>query len=109
MSTMDMPADEPVSAESARTKQIPKTVWISWIALAMMTTSSVASLRAAPTMAVYGLACVFLYIVPAIVFLIPTSLVWPSSPPATPAVSTTGSRAASPSRWGSSPSGASSP
>src|SRR6478735_6872868 len=48
---------------------------VSMIALAMMTTSSVASLRAAPTMAVYGLACVFLYIVPAIVFLIPTSLV----------------------------------
>jgi amino acid transporter len=40
-----------------------------------MTTSSVASLRAAPTMAVYGLACIFLYIVPAIVFLLPTSLV----------------------------------
>ena len=40
-----------------------------------MTTSSVASLRSAPTMAVYGLAAVFLYIVPAIVFLLPTSLV----------------------------------
>jgi len=40
-----------------------------------MTTSSVASLRPAPTMAVYGLACVFLYLVPAIVFLLPTSLV----------------------------------
>jgi hypothetical protein len=40
-----------------------------------MTTSSVASLRAAPTMAVYGLASVFLYVVPAIVFLLPTSLV----------------------------------
>jgi amino acid transporter len=40
-----------------------------------MTTSSVASLRPAPTMAVYGLAAVFLYIVPAIVFLLPTSLV----------------------------------
>ena len=53
----------------------PASAYISWIALAMMTTSSVASLRAAPTMAVYGLACVFLYIVPAIVFLLPTSLV----------------------------------
>jgi len=40
-----------------------------------MTVSSVASLRPAPTMAVYGLACVFLYVLPAIVFLIPTSLV----------------------------------
>ncbi len=41
----------------------------------MMTTSSVASLRAAPTMAVYGLACVFLYLLPAVVFLLPTSLI----------------------------------
>jgi amino acid transporter len=40
-----------------------------------MTTSSVASLRPSPTMAVYGLACVFLYLVPALVFLLPTSLV----------------------------------
>ena len=53
----------------------PKIVFISWIALALMTTSSVASLRPAPTMAVYGLASVFLYVVPAIVFLLPTSLV----------------------------------
>jgi amino acid transporter len=45
------------------------------VALALMTTSSVASLRPSPTMAVYGLACIFLYIVPAIVFLLPTSLV----------------------------------
>ncbi|MFT4049823.1 MAG: APC family permease [Solirubrobacterales bacterium] len=49
--------------------------WISWTALAAMTIGSVASLRSAPTMAVYGLACIFLYIVPAIVFLLPTSLV----------------------------------
>ncbi|WIM98435.1 APC family permease [Actinoplanes oblitus] len=40
-----------------------------------MTTSSVASLRPAPTMAVYGLASIFLYLVPAIVFLLPTALV----------------------------------
>jgi glutamate:GABA antiporter len=45
------------------------------VALALMTTSSVASLRPSPTMAVYGLACVFLYLVPALVFLLPTSLV----------------------------------
>jgi amino acid transporter len=48
---------------------------VTWTALAMMTVSSVASLRPAPTMAVYGLACVFLYVLPAIVFLIPTALV----------------------------------
>ena len=40
-----------------------------------MTVSSVASLRPAPTMAVYGLAAVFLYVLPAIVFLVPTALV----------------------------------
>lgn len=44
---------------------------------ALMTTSSVASLRAAPTMAVYGLARVFLHLVPAIVFLLPTALSLP--------------------------------
>jgi glutamate:GABA antiporter len=74
MTAMDASADQPVPKAAARAKA-PATVWISWVALAMMTTSSVASLRAAPTMAVYGLACVFLYIVPAIVFLLPTSLV----------------------------------
>src|SRR5690349_4994921 len=75
MSTMDVPADQPIPTTASRARAIPAVNWISWVALAMMTTSSVASLRAAPTMAVYGLACVFLYIVPAIVFLIPTSLV----------------------------------
>ncbi len=49
--------------------------YISWVALALMTTSSVASLRPSPTMAVYGLASIFLYVVPAIVFLLPTALV----------------------------------
>jgi amino acid transporter len=48
---------------------------LTWLTLALMTTRSVAGLRAAPTMAVYGLACVFLYLVPAIVFLLPTALV----------------------------------
>jgi amino acid transporter len=45
------------------------------VTLALMTTASVASLRSSPTMAVYGLACVFLYLVPAIVFLMPQALV----------------------------------
>jgi amino acid transporter len=76
MSAMDLPAGRPVAASRAQARAAaPARQWISWIALAMMTTSSVASLRAAPTMAVYGLACVFLYLVPAIVFLLPTSLV----------------------------------
>jgi amino acid transporter len=69
---MDSSGERTSAASRAKA---PAVVYISWIALALMTTSSVASLRAAPTMAVYGLACVFLYIVPAIVFLLPTSLV----------------------------------
>ncbi|SFR66500.1 Amino acid transporter [Agromyces sp. CF514] len=63
-----------MSADAVATKA-PRTAYISWVALALMTTASVASLRPAPTMAVYGLACVFLYLVPALIFLLPTSLV----------------------------------
>lgn len=74
MSAADVPVDGSGATAAARTRPT-STQWISWIALAMMTTSSVASLRAAPTMAVYGLACVFLYLLPALVFLLPTSLV----------------------------------
>lgn len=61
--------------QSVERPRAPAAVRLSWVALALMTTSSVASLRPAPTMAVYGLACVFLYLVPALVFLLPTSLV----------------------------------
>jgi glutamate:GABA antiporter len=52
-----------------------QTKHITWITLALMTTASVASLRASPAMAVYGLAAVFLYAIPALLFLLPTSLV----------------------------------
>ena len=76
MTAMDVPAegasDKAAEKRVARSKAV---TYISWIALALMTTSSVASLRPAPTMAVYGLACIFLYLVPAIIFLLPTSLV----------------------------------
>ena len=58
-----------------RRSPIVKPTYITWLTLAFMTTSSVASLRSAPTMAVYGLTCVFLYIVPAIIFLLPQALV----------------------------------
>lgn len=75
MSAMDVPAEGVPAAAAGKRAAVPAVNWISWVALAMMTTSSVASLRAAPTMAVYGLACVFLYVLPAIVFLLPTSLV----------------------------------
>ncbi|MET9000273.1 APC family permease [Amycolatopsis sp. NPDC004169] len=65
----------PPPAEGSRPARPPAAAWISWVALALMTTGSVASLRPAPTMAGYGLAAVFLYLVPALVFLLPTSLV----------------------------------
>jgi amino acid transporter len=71
--------DGSVVAKPAIAKQVGKAVkkpqFITWTALAFMTVSSVASLRAAPTMGIYGLSAVFLYIVPAIIFLLPTSLV----------------------------------
>ncbi|MGH3041966.1 MAG: APC family permease [Gaiellaceae bacterium] len=73
MSVSDAAAEGPKPA--AARPSIAGPVFISWSALALMTVSSVASLRPAPTMAVYGLACVFLYVLPAIVFLIPTALV----------------------------------
>ena len=73
----------PVAATSAPVKGPAKAAaapgakrkYISWVALAMRTTGSVASLRSAPAMAVFGLASVFLYVLPGIVFFVPTSLV----------------------------------
>src|SRR6478672_8322231 len=73
MAAMDVPAEG--SARATPAVAIPKPTYITWLSLAFMTTASVASLRSAPTMAVYGLACVFLYLVPAIVFLLPTAMV----------------------------------
>ncbi|MFE2019680.1 APC family permease [Streptomyces sp. NPDC059499] len=75
MSAMDIPEEAPRAAKAAAPAARAGTPLLGWVTLAMMTTASVASLRAAPTMAVYGLACVFLYLVPAICFLLPTSLV----------------------------------
>ena len=71
---MDMPSDRPVEVPAAKVA-VAKPTYITWVTLAFMTTASVASLRSSPTMAVYGLACVFLYGVAAIVFLVPTALV----------------------------------
>jgi glutamate:GABA antiporter len=62
-------------AATTRVKVTGARKYITWTALALMTTGSVASLRSAPAMAVFGLASVFLYVLPAIVFFVPTSLV----------------------------------
>lgn len=75
MSEAEIAAEDIKSLATQAKKVVTSPQFLAWTALAFMTTSSVASLRPAPTMAVYGLACVFLYVVPAIVFLIPTSLV----------------------------------
>jgi glutamate:GABA antiporter len=74
MASMDVPAGKPLAVPAAKAVAVRPT-YITWVTLAFMTTSSVASLRSAPSMAIYGLACVFLYIVPAIVFLMPQALV----------------------------------
>jgi len=48
---------------------------ISWVTMALLTTCAVASIRGLPAMAPYGLASILLYIIPAIVFLVPTALI----------------------------------
>ncbi|MEV4615526.1 amino acid permease [Kitasatospora sp. NPDC049258] len=77
MCAMDLPADGPGTRTEVKDRAVPavSAPRPTWLTLALMTTSSVASLRAAPTMAVHGLACVLRSIVPAVVFLLPTALV----------------------------------
>jgi amino acid transporter len=53
----------------------PARRFITWQALAMLTVGSVGYLGSAPALAVFGLASVFLYVLPALVFLVPVSLV----------------------------------
>jgi putative glutamate/gamma-aminobutyrate antiporter len=74
MASMDVPAGQRVAVPAAPAV-VARPTHITWLTLAFMTTASVASLRSAPTMAVYGLTCVFLYLVPAVIFLLPQSLV----------------------------------
>ena len=73
MSAVDPTAGDAVPA--ATSGAVPARTYVTWTALALMTVSSVASLRPAPTMALYGLACVFLYVLPAFIFLTPTALI----------------------------------
>ena len=53
----------------------PSPKFISWTTLAVLTVGSVGNLGSAPPLAVLGLASVFLYVLPALVFLVPVSLV----------------------------------
>ena len=75
MSTTQISVGRARAASPTKVKVKGARKYVTWTALALMTTGSVASLRSAPTMAVFGLASVFLYVVPAIVFFVPTSLV----------------------------------
>ncbi len=63
------------SAAPARETTASGKQYITWMAMCLMTVSAVASIRNTPSMAMYGLTAVFLYVLPAIVFLLPTSLV----------------------------------
>src|ERR1035437_2941355 len=56
------------------TAKAPPRRYISWTVLAMMTVGSVGYLGSAPATSVFGLASVFLYVLPAFVFLVPVSL-----------------------------------
>src|ERR1700730_307880 len=58
-----------------RPAQSPAPKLISWTALALLTVGSVGNLGSASALAVVGLASVFLYVLPALVFLVPISLV----------------------------------
>ena len=71
--TPELP-DPPPAKPRARALAGPKAT-LSWVAMAVLTLGSVGDLGAAPATAVLGLASVLLYVVPAIVFLLPASLV----------------------------------
>src|SRR6516164_9573874 len=63
----------PRPVQPARHAPTPKV--ISWTALALLTVGSVGYLGSAPALSVFRLASVFLYVLPAFVFLVPVSLV----------------------------------
>ena len=58
-----------------RAAPAPARKLIRWQALALLTVGSVGYLGSAPALSVYGLASVFLYVLPALLFLLPVSLV----------------------------------
>jgi glutamate:GABA antiporter len=59
----------------ARARARPRGTTLSWFAMALLILGSVGDLGSAPATAVFGLASVVLYVVPAIVFLVPAALV----------------------------------
>jgi len=65
--------DPPRPVQPAARQPAPRL--ISWTALALLTVGSVGNLGSASPLAVVGLASVFFYVLPALVFLVPVSLV----------------------------------
>src|SRR5580658_566868 len=68
-------SDRGATGLAVGTAKAPPRRYISWTVLAMMTVGSVGYLGSAPATSVFGLASVFLYVLPAFVFLVPVSLV----------------------------------
>ncbi len=66
--------DPPPAKRRARTAAGSKAT-LTWVAMALLTVGSVGDLGATPATAVLGLASVVIYVLPAIVFLLPASLV----------------------------------
>ena len=66
--------DPPPAKRRARTAAGSKAT-LTWVAMALLTVGSVGDLGATPATAVFGLASVVIYVLPAIVFLLPASLV----------------------------------
>jgi putative glutamate/gamma-aminobutyrate antiporter len=63
--------DAPVAVSPSATPR----KFISWSSMAMLIATAVASVRGLPAMAGYGWASIFLYILPAVVFMVPVALV----------------------------------
>jgi len=55
--------------------RVPRKAALTWLALALLTVGSVGDLGSAPAAAVFGLPSVVLYVIPALVFLVPAALV----------------------------------
>lgn len=78
MSTRRDAASARTAAAASQHPLAPRSTVVTYLGvgqLALLTLVVVASLRSLPAMAVYGLGSVTLYIIPAVLFLIPTALV----------------------------------
>jgi amino acid transporter len=73
--TPTSPEPDPGSTKPVARSPAGKPATLTWVAMAMLTLGSVGDLGATPATAVLGLASVIIYVLPAIAFLLPASLV----------------------------------